>query len=396
LRPASRLEGSRLEQVDYDLHGVVGIRLIDPRPGDARAVDRQLGPLRRPLEREPDLVVRFVDDLRLTKPLHYLGLDEAAFTEDEFLVLHSKHSARARVKIPLERVGGRCEIVCESGLPAVPLLIPILNLTALAHGVAPLHASAFLYDGAGVLVTGWSKGGKTEALLAFMAQGAQYLGDEWIYVSGDSSRMYGIPQPIRLWDWHLKQSRRYREQLEWGDRARLGALEAVLALGRGLTGGRRARSAPGRALQRVLALMKRQAHVDVDPERLFGPCRTLEGRIDRVFLIGSSADPRIEVEPIDGAEVVERMVHSVRYELERFMSYYLMFKFAFPARTNPWIDSAEEHLSRTLHRALASRPSYVVRHPYPMSIAGLFDAMSPFVSGPRAVTDPGDVASRCE
>ena len=38
----------RLETVDYDLHGIVGIRLLDARPTDARAVDRQLGRLRRP------------------------------------------------------------------------------------------------------------------------------------------------------------------------------------------------------------------------------------------------------------------------------------------------------------------------------------------------------------
>ena len=37
-----------------------------------------------------------------------------------------------------------------TGLPAVPLLIPIVNLTALANGALPMHASAFTHDGVGV------------------------------------------------------------------------------------------------------------------------------------------------------------------------------------------------------------------------------------------------------
>ena len=47
---------SDLQTVDYDLHGLAGVRLLDAAPGDAKAVDRQLGPIRGPLQREPDLV----------------------------------------------------------------------------------------------------------------------------------------------------------------------------------------------------------------------------------------------------------------------------------------------------------------------------------------------------
>ena len=81
--------GIRLEPIDYDLHGVVGIRLLGATRGDARAVARQLGPLGQTLKREPDIVIRFVDDLCPTSPLHYLGVDDAACTHDAFLVLQN-------------------------------------------------------------------------------------------------------------------------------------------------------------------------------------------------------------------------------------------------------------------------------------------------------------------
>src|SRR5262249_27450521 len=161
---------------------LAGVRLLDATPREAAAVARQLGPLQAPLAREPDLVLRFVERIPLAGGLRLLGLDEAGFTEDAFLILRGQHKSRARVCVPFERTGSTCEIRGERGLAAVPLLVPILNLTVLGKGALPLHASAFRYRGTGVLATGWSKGGKTELLLSFAANGAQYVGDEWVYV----------------------------------------------------------------------------------------------------------------------------------------------------------------------------------------------------------------------
>src|SRR5690606_6754723 len=97
---------------DYDLHGLAGIRLLDAAPADVAAVTRQLGPIQAPLRREPDIVIRFVDRLPTSSRVRYLGVDEAGFTDDAFLVLRSKHKVPARVRIPFEQIGSeRCEIV---------------------------------------------------------------------------------------------------------------------------------------------------------------------------------------------------------------------------------------------------------------------------------------------
>src|SRR5215210_5382369 len=212
---------SELRIVDYDLHGIVGVRLVGAAPGDVAAVDAQLGPIQGALRREPDIVVHFVERLDLRGPLRYVGLDDAAFADDAFVVFTGRSRARRAAKLSFEEIGGRCELVCESGAPAVPLLLAIINISALARGVVPLHASAFSYRGTDVLVTGWAKGGKTEALLSFMEQGAQYIGDEWIYIRPDDGHMFGIPEPIRIWDWHLDDLPHYRERLPGGARRRL-------------------------------------------------------------------------------------------------------------------------------------------------------------------------------
>jgi len=298
---------------DYDLHGIVGLRLIDASPRDITAVTRQIGPIRGELARDPDIVVHFVERLPPTGPLRYVGLDDVGFTDEAFLVLGGAHRSAVKVQLPLERAGGRCEIVCESGLPAVPLLIAVLNLTALSKGVLPLHASAFSYEGTGVLVTGWAKGGKTETLLAFMANGAVYVGDEWIYLSPDGGRVYGIPEPIKLWDWHLTEVPRYRALLGNVPMARLRALRSAEQVGRA-TARALGDRAPG-LLGRATHIVRNQRHLHALPAELFGGDRcSLECNLDKVFLVLSHESPEVRAERIDPQEIARRMVFSLEHE----------------------------------------------------------------------------------
>src|SRR5919107_3546463 len=198
---------------DYDIHGLVGVRVLDASAADAAVVDRQLGGLRGLLDRDPDVVVRFVDRLEVKGPLRLLGVGDAAFDDDAFLLLRSRHKAPVRVRIDVARIGRGCEIVAERGVPAIPLLPAIVNLSALANGALPLHASAFLHRDTGVVATGWSKGGKTESLLAFARHGARYVGDEWVYVAADGERVHGLPEPIRVWGWQARQLPAVRARL---------------------------------------------------------------------------------------------------------------------------------------------------------------------------------------
>ena len=369
----------RVTPSEYDLNGVVAIRLIGATPRDSAVITRQLGPIAARLDRDPDIVIRFVDQLPTSSPVRYLGLDDAAFTEDAFLVLRSKHKSRAKVQIPFDQIGQRCEIVCERGLPAVPLLLPIINLTALNNGALPIHASAFKYRGLGILVTGWAKGGKTETLLAFMAKGAEYVGDEWIYVNGDGQRMFGIPEPIRLWNWQLENMPQFRARVSRGDRARLRSLSLATEImdwfssrgsgrGSGLT----------RLVRRMSPLLKRQLYVQMPPEKLFGQEIDSQGTtLDKVLFVASHDSPEIVLERIDTEEISQRMVFSLQEERGDFLSHYLKFRFAFPDLQNDFVEQAEECQREALKRVLAGKEAYSLYHPYPVSIPALFETMSP-------------------
>lgn len=357
------------------------MRLLDASPGDVVAVTRQVGPIQNSLRREPDITIRFVDKLPLPDDVRFVGLDDCGFTADAFLVLRSKHGTRVRVSVRLDQVGKCCEIVCETGLHSVPLLIPIINLTAMNNGALPLHASAFTYHGTGVLATGWAKGGKTETLLAFMAAGAQYVGDEWVYLSGDGRQMYGIPEPIRLWDWQLQELPQYQTTLGRGDKSRLLALELVVQATEQVlpAAGQRQSPAAG-ALGRLSSLVKRQQYIQLRPHAVFGQFSCpLTGPLHKVFFVMSHDSPDISVQPVDAREVAERMAISLQYERLDFMSYYYKFKYAFPDLHNELIERAEDVQLEMLQRALDQKETYVVYHPYPVSIPALFQAINPLI-----------------
>jgi hypothetical protein len=372
-----------VKTAEFDLHGIVGIQLINATPGDLAAVKRQLGPIQRPLSRTADILLRFVDRLPLSSAVRYLGVDDAGFTDDAFLVFRGKHQETVRVQIPFDQIGSQqCEIVCESGVPAVPLLIAILNLTALRKGILPFHASALRFNGKGILVTGWAKGGKTETLLAFAANGAEYIGDEWIYLSGDGQHMYGIPEPTRIWYWHLQEMPQYRAIVKRGDLVRLRALNLLVKMLDRIGSSKWGRkSSIGEILRRSTPILKRQLYVQLPPEKLFlRRSGETHARPDKIFLVASHAEPEFVVKKIDPEEIARRMVFSLQEERMEFMSYYLKYRFAFPECANPLIDQAEEIQRNLLLKTLAGKEAYAVYHPYPFSIPALFDVIRPYCS----------------
>jgi D-aspartate ligase len=373
-RPLAR-RTSGVTDIDFDVHGIARIRLIDASPRDVAAVARQVGPPAGQLPQEPDLVIRFVDTLPIDG-LHWVEYPRTGFTDDGFYALQSGKRP-ARVRLPLDQIGQRCEFVCQRGARAIPLLMAGVVLTALAKGWAPLHASAFAYEGSGVLVTGWAKGGKTEALLAFAAAGAEYVGDEWIFLSPEGT-MVGIPEALRLQDWHLQQIPSLRRHVAFSQRVLFRAGRAVTAVHRRLPNGRLGRLLGKDILADVLPALGRQLNVQVNPLDVFGGGRAASGvALDKLIFMVSWADDRIVVERADGAAIARRMAASVMYELQPLVSSYLAWRFAFPARRNDLLERAATILPARLERILGARDAHVVRHPYPCRLTTLFNAMAP-------------------
>ena len=373
--------------VDFDLHGIVGVRVVGATRRESDAVRRQLGPIEGRLRRPPDITVRFTDEVR-TAPSRILGNHDVAFSGDAFYLLRGRGHASTEIGIAFDQLGDTVELLCRRGTYGVPHLLQIINLTALARGHLALHASCVEHDGLRVLITGWAKGGKTETLLALMANGARYIGDEWIYLDPVSRVARGIPEPIRLWKWQLDAMPDYRRRVSRASRARLGALGAATGIAHCLrAAGGNSRSGPASLVRRGLPILERQLSVQVPPAVLFGDtigAMDETSAVDVVILPMTHDHHTVECAPINGWEVASRMGASLAFERVEFLSQYLAFLFAFPDRRNEWLESVPAQENRLLHNALDGLPAFTLLHPLPMNIPELYEALEPALATLRS------------
>jgi hypothetical protein len=378
--------------VDFDIHGLVGVRLVAPSPTNVAAVSAQIGPPSSRVLRRPDIVVRYVDRLA-PGTLHYVDLGKTASSKAGFIVF-PEGDGEGKVSIPFEQIGSDCEIFCERRVGWIPLLIPIINLTALKkHRCVPIHASAFVHKGTGVLVTGWVKSGKSEALLAFSQHGATYVGGEWVLLSCDGNTMYGLPGTFRMWEWQ----RRQLSHLEHiGGNAGIFRLIRFLdtvqrAMPRGL-----ASFGPLKLLREGMPALRRQLNFRVEPKAIFGDrCGRFTGHPDKIFIGMVHSDERVLIEPAEPATVADQLAFAMEFELTSLMSQYRAFKFALPGMRNEFLEKVHTLLRDALQQALAAKEIYMLYHPYPVSFRDLFQVMRNFLECPPPVERELTVPNNC-
>ena len=368
--------------VDFDIHGLVGVRLVGPSPTNVTAVSAQIGPPTSRVLRRPDIVVRYVDRIS-AGTLHYVDLGKTASSKAGFIVFPEGDS-EGKVSIPFEQIGSDCEIFCERRVGWIPLLISIINLTALKkHRCVPIHASAFVHEGTGVLVTGWVKSGKSEALLAFSQCGATYVGGEWVLLSGDGNTMYGLPGTFRMWEWQRRQlSHLQHIRGNAGTFHLIRFLDAVQrAMPKGFAG-----FGPLRLLCQGMPALRRQLNFRVEPKAIFGDrCDRLTGHPDKIFIGMVHSDERVLIEPAEPATVADQLACAMEFELTSLMSHYRAFKFAFPGMRNEFLEKVHNLLRDALRQALAVKEIYTLYHPYPVSFHDLYQAMQKVIVSSPAV-----------
>jgi hypothetical protein len=347
-------------------------------PADLERVAGQLGAERVTADEPADLHLRFGP---LTPgPRRLFGAGEYAADEDGLVLLRGSQKRAIEVGIPFDRLGEQPTLRCAPGSSPIPLLVPLVNLITLSKGVLPLHAAAFDLDGLGVLVTGWSKSGKTETLLAFAGQGARYLGDEWVYLH-PGGRMSALPEPMRIWSWHLDELGHRAPRLPLRTRAGLAALGFVTAGGSAID-----ERLPG-SLRRARFLAAKQRNVRLPPEQLLPVAD--EGRLDVVVLTESHDRDQITVEPIDVDEVASRVATMLPVERAPLLEAYDVYRYAFPGRRSALIDTAPERERAMLSERLAGRAALLVRHPYPFRFDAMARALRPHLGAVRRVSrDP--------
>jgi hypothetical protein len=378
------IDTSKHRVTDYSLHGLVTIRLVDAPPSALKAIVRVMGKSQGTPATEPDIVIRYVDSMPVDGELRYIGLNAAAFDRAHFYRVDERGGL---IRFDFEALGGPLEILCERGVSSVPHLVQIVGLRLLQQGYVLLHSGAFVYEGVGVLVTGWEKGGKTETLLPFMANGAQYLSDEWTIVSAVEGRLWGLTGMTQMWSWHLRYMPAFWARITPFDRFRIRMMRLYQRAYNALPEAMRGRDGflAGKfhrlSLEGGVPLL---GQVRAAPEMVFrGQLWQGAAGLDRLFL-ASLGDGETRILPADGRDIAERMAASLAYERRTLWVAYEQFRFAFPERTNAVLESAREREQDLLLQVFSGRAAHEIRHPYPVDLPALYRAVVPYVRGEQS------------
>ena len=366
--------------VDHDVHGLVGIRMVDP-PGEVvGSVVRELGPSAADcLERDPDITVTFVDSLPFAARPRQLDGGAAAYDDEYFYIADKPHNY---VRIDFVTLGEQSTMMAPRTAGVIPLLVPVVALHLLRRGHVLLHSAAFQYRGSTTLVAAWKKGGKTEILLPFLANGAEYLSDEWTIVSADGT-VHGLSADLHVWSWHAEQFPEVWARIPATARRRFRLLrryQQIVSDTPPLLSGGGFLARQLRQLGRVGGAAS-VGQVRMAPEQMFdGKVWRDKAAIARILLAGVTPG-HVQVHAVDSQLVAARMVASLAFERDGLITAYNQFRFAFPDQQNELIESARDRELDILSRAFCGLPAYEVVHPYPLDLRDLFEALQPICCG---------------
>jgi hypothetical protein len=353
--------------LDLSLGDQALLRLVDPAAEDVRAIESRLGltaAVPGP-DAAPLLTIRYVPTLAVDSALRTVGKDDGAFDERSFVV---RARGRAVAIVDFEHIGQPgAEIVARRGSGVPGRLVSMLNLAMLGGRGIALHASAVELDGLGIAACGWSGSGKTEAMLGLMHLGGRFVGDEWTYLQ--DGRLVGLPERVRIQDWHAAQLPWLRGQVSRGATWRMGAAATAQRGGSWL--GRA--PIPGvRSVARGAQRVGGRRHVDLPVAALFdAPRRAASTALDRLVLLEPSTAPGIRAEPIDPLLVARRLALAHVHHRRELLGWYWQARFAFPDRRNALLDDIEAVERQRLEVALAGRPAVRIEHPHVVDIAEL-------------------------
>jgi hypothetical protein len=185
--------------------------------------------------------------------------------------------------------------------------------------------------------------------------------------------MWGLPERIRLWAWHLDQFPEMRSARPRGERRRMRLWRSMAAAAHVASGA----PGPGSDLARKAApVLERQAYVQVPPSGLVGEAKVdLSGQVDATVLVLSSGADAITTRAAGPREISRRMAASLADERAPLLAHYRQFRFAFPDRRSMLVEQANALEEQLLSELFDDRPAAAVTHPYPCDIVALGDAV---------------------
>ncbi len=274
-----------------------------------------------------DIEIEFVEDV--SSPADSVHIRAPVSYDDRGVFLHDPQYHVFRIDFDGARDGvwrATCDTAFNPHFFAI-IMEYMTHFQLLRRGSVFCHSSAFRINDTGVLCPAWRNVGKTNLLLQFLQNGAEYIADDWSVVQRDGN-FRCLPKRLNLLYYNFDQ---FPELLD-------AVPDDFAALVRFV---RRAKQGEFDLNDETLQVMEGQARMRISPYQLYNQkMDTSPKPIDRVFLLQRAADQESEVriEPIDLPGLVTSMASILEFEQSHFHLAYQVFR----ARSGSRVDLLED------------------------------------------------------
>jgi hypothetical protein len=290
--------------------------------------------------KDADITVEFINDISADSQSIRVRPPVAC---DEKGVFFHDHNYRV-LRVDIEKVGiANFRVTCDVGFNKhffVVIMEYLIHHLILESGHYFCHASAFIYEGKVILCPAWRHVGKTNILLAFMNEGAQYLGDDWVIVNQEGLIM-SMPKRLNLLFYNFREYPELCNHLDedfkllfnFVNRAEAGLYELD---------------------DSTLGMLTEKARLRISPFEIFK--QEYNGKaveIDYVFLLRRKMHSKPNVNEISLGDLAIATTSIIEFEQSHFHLYYLAYK-AHNCSDNKYLEKYQANLSGLIEKSFSS------------------------------------------
>ena len=321
----------------FDIHGVI----VDVNKQQRNFLWKELEYFLSEENKAPDISIDFVPKILTTSKLKSIG-NRAEFENNKFFVRFQGN----RVLIPFHKIGKKIKIISEKSVPLNRVFLesiiePAVYFKLLTKKFAFIHSSAVFFNKTGIIFPAWMHAGKTELLFEFMKKGADFMADDWTFISS-SGDIYAYPRPIRIQrhTFHYFFSASGMHYSNQVDPKRT--------------------KVPWRSSKSSSKESHSVSLYDAFPNALIrNKCD-----LDIIVYLIRYKGKEISVAEEDLDVIIERILSITKYaRLYDFLPLYNLYKFAFPKKRNPIIETAENVEKSILKKAFKRKSIYSLKIP---------------------------------
>ena len=219
------------------------------------------------------------------------------------------------------------------------LLEYLICLGFIDLGYSFCHASAFIRKGKTILCPGWRNVGKTNLLLSFLKDGAEFLSDDWVLIDSNGS-LFSLPKRINLLHYNYRPN---MDTIKKFDPILSVFSDTILQI---IEGNKyKYTDLSGTQLKDSL---KRRVHF----EDLFKRDKVEKSEnIDFIFFLNhDNAKDKVSINKCNIKNIKNRMIRILDYEQKPFKLAYDFYKF-YTGKSSHLIDSARKINDNVLSEA---------------------------------------------